>query len=126
MKNIKYFILFIFIACSNKNKKASFLQSNHTDYKMINYESKAYVDPNDFPTIKIFGDYYYQAYVNNFLIDEGQIIKNADTFIFKINKAPFMTKMDGYFLNQLKDTIRLQNLFAIGVEANYGDFIKIN
>jgi hypothetical protein len=125
MKNRKYLMLLIlfFISCSIKKKKKF---ENELDFKMVEYESKAYIDSTEFPIIKLFGDNYYQVYIKDILVDEGSVIKNVDTFTFKINNAAFMTKMSGYFLNQSKNAIRVYNLFAIGVEANYGDFVKIN
>jgi hypothetical protein len=128
MKNSKYLILFLafFSACVDKKNKDVFLQSSEVDYKMVTYESKAWVDSINFPTIKIFGENFYQVYKKNKIIDEGEIIKNTDTFSFKINNTGCITNMKGYFLDKSKNILRIYNLVGIGVEAKHGDFERIN
>lgn len=117
MKYTKYFILFfiIFSSCKRTEK----------DYKMISYESKAWVDTIDFPTIKMFSDNTFSIYENNRLITKGMFSQSGDSLKFEVNGNGYNATIRGCFTDRLKTIIRIHNLTGIGVEVKYGYFKRL-
>jgi hypothetical protein len=117
MKYTFCFILFLILFSS--------CQRTEVDYRMISYESKAWVDTVDFPTIKMCSDNTFRIYKKGQLITKGEFTERKDSLKFVVDGNGSNTTLRGCFADRLKAMIRLYNLTGIGVEAKYGYFQRV-
>jgi polyisoprenoid-binding protein YceI len=102
------------LSCHNDAK--SFIE-----YKMISYESKAWVDTASFPTIKIFKNNDLEVSKNGAVKYKGDFIMKGDSAFLQIKNS---RRMAALFLNKEHTMLRISNLTSIEVEAWHGDFKK--
>jgi hypothetical protein len=92
------------------------------EYKMIGYDSKAWVDTASFPTIRVFKKNELEVSKNGVVKYKGVFSMKGDSAFLQIKNTG---RMAALFLNKEHTTLRISNLIFIEVEAWHGDFKKI-
>jgi hypothetical protein len=97
-------------------------QEPESEFRMMHYESKAWIDSIDFPTIKFYNHRNFRVYKSNSFFCSGNYEQKEDTFQLNLDKNNFLK---AFYVNRSKDILRVLHLVKINTEASYGDFKRI-
>ncbi len=91
-------------------------------YKMVSYQSKAFIDTVKFPLIKIFADNTFEIYMNEQMISKGFAAQKENKLVFLLDNKK---QLHGTYVEDQHNIIRLRELTNINIKANDGDFQKV-
>jgi hypothetical protein len=109
-------LCFVIYACQSKVSKT------FTDYKMISYESKAWVDTIRFPVVRIYKDKKVEILIENKVTHTGIFLEKS------AKKSIVLDKSCSLYVNYTNDEhtlIEIGNLTCIQIEAHNGVFKKL-
>jgi ABC-type sugar transport system permease subunit len=109
-------LCFVIYACQSKVSKT------FTDYKMISYESKAWVDTINFPTIRIYSDNSVEVFKQNKVSYTGKLIGLDNKNKIEFNNS---CSLSFEYSNKEHSLTEIGNLTCIMIEAKHGTFKKL-
>jgi len=102
---------------------------------MVSYDSKAWIEPVEFPLIIFNTDSTFEIFQEKLLLPnlynqkkldtlilKGRINMQSDSLLFNIENGK---RLVGIFTDKSKKNLKVSGLIDIGIESNYGNFKKV-